>query len=309
MVVTVLATLQPVGESQRAIRRGCASRLDRPIFIIGAPRSGTTLLGKVMRQHRDVCYIEEPRMIWRYGNDSRSDMLKPEHARSNVIDHIRSRFAGQVRESGRIRLVEKSPSNALRMEFVDRVFPDARFIHIIRHGMDSVLSIRALTEAFSGGVTHQRMVRRTLLRLREMSPRQYPHYAGEFFRRLLPRKLAGARAWGPRIPGLAAIAQELDSLEVSCLQWRLCVETACHAGRAMPAHKYMELRLEDLSTETINEVLAFCELPSDSSVNEFIRREFDDAAPGGRRSSAASDELDRMRRWVEPTLAWLGYEN
>jgi hypothetical protein len=77
----------------------------------------------------------------------------------------------------------------------------------------------------------------------------------------------------------------------------------------MPAHKYMELRLEDLSTETINEVLAFCELPSDSSVNEFIRREFDDAAPGGRRSSAASDELDRMRRWVEPTLAWLGYEN
>jgi hypothetical protein len=259
LVVTVLATLQPVGEPQRAIRCSSASPLDRPIFIIGAPRSGTTLLGKVMRQHRDVCYIEEPRMVWRYGNDSRSDMLKPEHARQGVIDHIRGRFGRQVRESGRIRLVEKSPSNALRMEFVDRVFPDARFIHIIRNGLDSVLSIRSLTEEFSGGVTHPRMVGRTLMRLREMSPRQYPHYAGEFLRRLLPARLAGAREWGPRIPGLAAIAQELDPLEVSCLQWRLCVEAACHAVRAMPAHKYMDMRLDDVSAETVNEMLACCE--------------------------------------------------
>lgn len=60
--------------------------LCKPIIIVGAPRSGTTLMGKVLSRHPDLEYLMEPRMTWRYGNDRKSDMLKPSDARPEVID-------------------------------------------------------------------------------------------------------------------------------------------------------------------------------------------------------------------------------
>ena len=127
--------------------------LHQPIVVIGAPRSGTTFLGQLLRAHPAVCYLEEPRLTWRYGNDRKSDMLRPDDARPAVCRYIRETFSKRVETSGKQRLAEKTPSNALRMGFVDRVLPGCRFVHITRHGIDSVISIHRHWQDYAGGVT------------------------------------------------------------------------------------------------------------------------------------------------------------
>jgi hypothetical protein len=197
--------------------------LKKPIIILGAPRSGTTLLSKVLGQHRDVAHLIEPRMTWRYGNDQKSDMLRPEDARPKVIAHIRKRFADFVRKSGKSRLVEKTPSNSLRPAFVNKVFPDAKFVHIIRNGYDSCLATEDFWDKHATGVSNVAPGRLSQ-RLHELGPWRLPYYLPEFARPAAPgpvRKLLGPNLWGPRLPGHRQLLRELGATAVACLQWRL----------------------------------------------------------------------------------------
>ncbi len=287
------------------------SVLDKPIIIVGAPRSGTTFLGKLLSRHRSLAYIVEPRLTWRYGNDRKSDMLRPEDARTDVRNHIRKTFAQTVTKQGKSRLLEKTPSNALRLDFVDRVFPDCRFVHIIRNGTDSALSIRRLWQKSLGGLGSQH-IRPDVIRqrLREVNLRRLPYYAKEVLRRLLPQKfapLAGTQVWGPRIPGLDALAGDLDLLEVCCLQWRMCVEAARHYGRQLPPDRYTECKLEDLTEQRVRDIVAFCQLEDDPDVWAYFEQHFDPQAASKPQTDAALEDLQTIRRWIEPTMRWLGY--
>ena len=193
--------------------------LKKPVIIVGPPRSGTTVLALILMQHPELTYLDEPRLVWRYGNDRKSDMLSPEDATPAVCAHIRSEFAKAVRESGRPRLLEKTPANSLRLGFVDRVLPDCKIIHIMRNGVESVLSIRRFWTQHAAGVKRSKL----LQRLREVGLRRAPFYAKEMLRRSLGRRIPGMvnkPVWGPRIPGIDALLRDLDLLAVCALQWR-----------------------------------------------------------------------------------------
>lgn len=284
--------------------------LRRPVVILGSPRSGTTILMRSIETHRDVLVMEEPRLIWRYGNDRKSDLLRPCDARPQVIAHIRGEFARRMREAGKKRLVEKTPSNSLRPEFVDRVLPECRFIHVMRHGVDAVLSIRSFWTRSGHGVRNinQGIVSQ---RLHEVGIRRLPLYGIEIARRLAPgplERLLGANVWGPRIPGIHGLLRDLDLLEVCCLQWRMCVELTRQFGRTLPSDRYMEVRLEELSEGRFRELLRFAELDDDPAVmGEFLSR-YDARRVGARKVDADPREVERIRTWIQPTLQWLGYE-
>ena len=47
------------------------------------------------------------------------------------------------------------------------------------------------------------------------------------------------------------MVEELDLLEVSALQWRACVESACDYGATMSANRYAEFKLEEFTLESI----------------------------------------------------------
>lgn len=280
--------------------------LRKPIIIIGTPRSGTTLLGQVLRAHPSLAYLEEPRIIWRYGNDRRSDRLSPSDARPEVCRYIRDRFAEVVQRSGCQRLLEKTPSNSLRMGFVERVLPGCRFVHIIRHGCDSALSIRDFWQQHATGIKAGKAAQR----LREIRWRQLPYYAKEIVRRGLGRRfprLVRPPVWGPRIPGLDGLVRELELLEVCALQWRTCVESACHYGRTLPSDRYMECRLEDMGEDLLREVLEFAELEAVDPVWSAFHERFDARLTRPRRDDADPADVDAILRWIEPTLMWLGY--
>ncbi len=279
--------------------------LEKAIIIVGAPRSGTTLMAEILGAHSSLAYADEPRLIWRQGNDTRSDALRREDARPEVRARIRARLAELVRTAGRSRLLEKSPQNSLRLDFVDAVLPGCRFVHIVRNGYDSVLGIRSYWQKSATGVPAASLFRR----LAEIRPRQLPHYARELVRRVAPGLPGvGPPVWGPRLPGIDQLVREFDLLDVCCLQWRSCVEAACQAGRLLPPDRYLELRLEDVSEALVTETLQFCGLDDEPGVWEEFRKVFKPGLTAARSANADPRTLERIRRWIEPTNRWLGYE-
>ena len=278
--------------------------LRKPIIIIGAPRSGTTMLTRIFGQHPGLALLIEPRLTWRHGNHGKSDMLQPQDARPEVCRYIRRQFARTVRTKGGQRLVEKHPSNSLRMGFVDRIFPDCKFIHTIRDGRDAVLGMRDMWQNKSRGLRPDQVRHR----IREVRLRQVPYYAKEFIHRLLPRRAARANLWGPRIPGIEHMRRELDILDICCLQWRMCVELACQYGRNLTPDRYMEYRIEEFTPAVLERIIKFCELDHCPQMMEFFRADFDPEKPGARSRAADPADLDHIQRWIEPTRRWLRYE-
>src|SRR5690606_4960518 len=123
-------------------------------------RSGTTWLGSLLRELPGVAYWEEPRHVWVRGNASTGDdRLTSEEARPAVRRAVRRRFERYVRERGSDRLAEKTPSNCLRVPFVRAIFPDAKFLLVVRDGR-SVL--RSTGEIMDGGVPPKRVLKRAL---------------------------------------------------------------------------------------------------------------------------------------------------
>ena len=69
------------------------NRIQSPILIVGSPRSGTTLLGKILSSHPEVAYWEEPRTIWSQGHAWRGDDVLME---ADLTPSIARRIDGSV---------------------------------------------------------------------------------------------------------------------------------------------------------------------------------------------------------------------
>ena len=127
--------------------------VSRPTFIIGCGRSGTTALGTALSKHRDVTYLNEPRDLWAAVIPETDIWTSEANSRSGKlvlteadVDATRSKqlsraFRLETILSGRPVLVEKLPINTFRMGLIHQSFPDARFIHIFRNGLEVASSI------------------------------------------------------------------------------------------------------------------------------------------------------------------------
>jgi len=276
--------------------------LDCPIIILGAPRSGTTFLGDVLACHSSVRYFVEPNPVWRWGNEGYSDALKREYATPKVVDRIRRYFEDSVTADGKARILEKTPQNCLRASFVDAVFPNARYIHIIRNGYESALSIRANWLRKGKGLEGVRVGQR----LREIRGTQYLKYGWQFAKRcVFAWRREPVVMWGPRIPGLEQMRKELSLLEVSAYQWKQCTEMARMAGRDLGVDRYQEYCLETLNRERIEEICDFLDLGMEARMMEFFDEQFSQSATAYRTKGATSAELREVAPIIDPTMEWL----
>ena len=126
-----------------ALLRGAT--LDRPVFIIGAPRSGTSLLYAILRQSsRFKHWPGESHEIWEADfhpalRGWESNALSAEDLTDDAAARIRRSF---LLVTGRKhRLIDKTPRNALRIPFVEALFPDAHYIYLQRDGRENVNSL------------------------------------------------------------------------------------------------------------------------------------------------------------------------
>ncbi|HVF54451.1 MAG TPA: sulfotransferase [Actinomycetota bacterium] len=119
--------------------------LRNPVFIIGAPRSGTSLLYSILRtSSRFAHWPGEAHEVWEADfhpalTGWESNILRRTDAYGLEAERIRRSFF--LVTGSRHRLIDKTPRNALRVAFIDEVFPDARFIFLKRDGRDNVNSL------------------------------------------------------------------------------------------------------------------------------------------------------------------------
>jgi hypothetical protein len=123
-----------------------------PIFIIGCPRSGTTLLRVILDSHPNICCGPETHLIknMKLIRDriiERWDMLKPygiEEKELNLkIQEILTLFTNNyLKIKNKNRWAEKTPDNIFYVSEINKFFPNCQFINIIRDGRDVVCSYK-----------------------------------------------------------------------------------------------------------------------------------------------------------------------
>jgi tetratricopeptide (TPR) repeat protein len=121
---------------------------DSPIFIVGFPRSGTTLLEQVLDAHPLLQSMDEqPFLLRAVGEVTDRGVRYPAELgklTSEALNDIRARYWDRARERARLdsgrRLVDKNPLNLVLLPLIRRLFPNARIILAIRHPCDTVLS-------------------------------------------------------------------------------------------------------------------------------------------------------------------------
>lgn len=112
-----------------------------PIFLVGFPRSGTTLLDTMLMGIRTLSVLEERPMIANLAHKLRTTDLAALEAAD--IEELRSEYFEIARGHGWDEtrwLVDKQPLNMTRVPLIRRLFPKARFILAERHPYDVVLS-------------------------------------------------------------------------------------------------------------------------------------------------------------------------
>lgn len=119
-----------------------------PVFLVGFPRSGTTLLDRMLAAHPALAVLEEQDTLGRI----KSDFLGGRDALAHLADlaaesvdayraSYRRRLASLTPDEHRGRvIVDKLPLNAILIGLIQRFFPEARFILALRDPRDVCLS-------------------------------------------------------------------------------------------------------------------------------------------------------------------------
>lgn len=142
--------------------------IEKPIFILGIGRSGTTILGLVLSMHRDVGFLNEPKVIWHlihpkedvigsYSDEEGVYRLTAEDITEKICHRAERLFGAYLSTTLSQRVVDKYPELIFRVDFVRTLFPDARFILLVRNGWDTCRSIASWSEQFGvqvNGKTH-----------------------------------------------------------------------------------------------------------------------------------------------------------
>jgi hypothetical protein len=215
-------------------------------FIVGCPRSGTTLLRSMLDAHPNMAVPNESYFIVGMAHErSRFDRrpfpvedfleyllshprfqrwgMRNEPLRRRTVQAAPQSLAEAIRviyrlyaaERGKSRYGDKTPDYVLNIPLLADLFPDARFIHLIRDGRDVALSLR------------------------------------------------DAR-FGPKTMGDIA------------LMWKHRVESGRKTGNAVGPHRYLEVSYEALVSDprsVLDTLCSFIALPFEPSMLEYFQRE------------------------------------
>lgn len=114
-----------------------------PVFLVGFPRSGTTLLDTILMSHPQIEVLEEEPAL-RTAMDAFSSFKGLPVVSDSEIEAARNLYFDTVaslnpRASGKL-LIDKNPLTMNLLPFAARLFPDARVILALRHPCDVALS-------------------------------------------------------------------------------------------------------------------------------------------------------------------------
>jgi tetratricopeptide (TPR) repeat protein len=127
---------------------GAPSMEESPIFIVGFPRSGTTLLEQTLDAHPSLVSMDETWFLHETVDRMISDGISyPDKLSSMTADHLDavrdlywSRVRSKIELAPGLRLIDKNPLNLLALPAICRLFPNSRILLAVRHPCDVILS-------------------------------------------------------------------------------------------------------------------------------------------------------------------------
>lgn len=281
-----------------------------PVVILGAARSGTKFLRSVLASlPRHFATPFDSNHIWRIGNAyAADDELEPASISDRTALMIRDALwkaaaPGGAPDDG--TLIEKTVSNALRPAFVERVFPGARYVVLLRDGRDVVESTYRMWMEPPDSVAMRR-------KLASLPLRALPYAAWYGVNMAAGRvRGRGVGIWGVRYRGIGSDIRQLSVPEVCAHQWRTCVESSLAFSAGLESSRVAHVRYEDLvgqpgALEPVADLLQL-----DKREREILEDELHRTSrpPERSRWSETFDEMAREKilRIISPLQARLDY--
>ena len=259
------------------------------VFIIGSPRSGTTILGELLDKHPYISQWYEPYFVWdRFFRETPHDERTAADATFKVKEQLYRDFTKYKEKRKCLVLVDKSPRNSLKIPFILEIFPRAKFLHLVRDGRDVTLSIhkewvrrRHIVEnpAESGKFNYLEaigVIRKFLTRqpfMQDKVKALWFETHGHFFdktQHLNRLRWNGEIGWGPRFKSWEDIYYQSTLLQFNAHQWLNCIMCIKKNWQLIPTHNRLTIRYEDLihdPDKKIGEILRFIGIEGD---NEFM---------------------------------------
>ncbi len=306
-----MLSVKQLGESLDTLRD--YQRFDRPILILAAPRSGSSFLYDLLCQFDETWgwEAEMDGVWWNYFPYDRlhepSDLITAEEYSSQVARKLRRefyRFARWGREQrGKeielaaklglrsIRYVDKTIANCFHLELLHKLFPEARYVLLLR---DARATISSMMEGWQDPV---KFVKPQLQPIVDRSNGRLSHWSY------------------PAPPGWS---QQLDRPleEVCAWSWSQHIGFARSGLAAVPAHRQQVIRYEDLvqkPVETMRKLASFCQLAWSSKIDDHLAR-----PPLSRTTISAprqdkwkilhGEAIERVLPTIRPLVTQLGYD-
>jgi LPS sulfotransferase NodH len=267
----------------------------RPIFVLGAPRSGTTLLFRILQASSRVAtwWPGEAHEVWEAEHHPAlrgwtSNELGADDATPETVKRIVREFYLTV--GGRKRLLDKTPRNSLRVQWVDAIFPDATYVFLKRDGRDTVNSL----------INAWRSPRYKTYQLPE--PLSVPGVDGRWWKFVL-------------YPGWEA-DRSAPVERIAAKQWSASIEGILAAREGIDDSRWTEISYEDLVDDPVSEaerLTKFLDLPFEQEVRSKAEglktTAYNTVTPPerGKWRRENPEEIRSILSVIEPAMTKLGY--
>jgi hypothetical protein len=275
---------RPVRLTSRRLSRSVSPSLDRPLFLLGAARSGTTFLGDCVGRIPEISYHHEPpatKAAGRYVYDRLWGFRRSRWFYRSVYGWLM-----RAELDGGLRFCEKTPTNSLLVPFLDRAFPEAQFIHIVRDGRD--VSVSHLQKPWLLAASRGSAVR---------EPGGY---------------LLGPYASWWVEDGREREFETASDIHRMIWAWRRYVEAGLRDGPPLGPQRYLEIRYEDLVADPRRHgerMLDFMGIMRPASRSAFVvaLERADPGSVGGWRRELSASDLAVIEADSGELLRRLGY--